>query len=385
MKVAEKLVPELRFPDFEREWEKLKIRDIFNIKAGGDITSEHVSKIKTKLFKYPIYANAEKDKGLYGFADIYKVSEPSVTIAGRGVNIGIAHARNEKFYPIVRLLVLSPKRDLSIYFFQYSINQLKIFVESTGVPQLTGPQISNYLQKFPTLPEQQKIASFLSAVDKKIENLNRKKELLELYKKGVMQKIFSKEIRFKDDDGNSFPDWEEKQLGDVATINPKYSILPNRFIYIDLESVEKGILKEEKHIQKTQAPSRAKRLLNKNDILFQMVRPYQKNNLYFNLNGDYVASTGYAQIRVKGDSLFLYQYLHFEKFVNLVIRNSTGSNYPAINSTDLKKIIVKNPLLQEQKKIGSFLTEIDKKIETVQTQLKKTQTFKKGLLQKMFV
>jgi hypothetical protein len=69
-----------------------------------------------------------------------------------------------------------------------------------------------------------------------------------------------------------------------------------------------------------------------------MVRPYQMNNLYFNKNGNYVASTGYAQIRTKQNSMYIYQYLHFQKFVDKVIERCTGTSYPAINSTDLSNI-----------------------------------------------
>ncbi|MCK4829856.1 restriction endonuclease subunit S, partial [bacterium] len=329
--------------------------------------------------------NAEKGKGFYGFSDQFKVSVPSVTVAGRGVNVGIAHARDHKFYPIVRLLTLTPKQEQSIFFFQYGINQFNIFIESTGVPQLTGPQISTYHIASPTLPEQEKIASFLSAVDKKNQQLTAKKELLEQYKEGVMQKIFSQEIRFTDDNGGDYPEWEEKKLGDLGCINPRTPELPDKFVYIDLESVAKGRLLKEEIVFSHNAPSRAQRVMRKGDILFQMVRPYQKNNLLFNFDGDYVASTGYAQIRAKEDSMFLYLLLHNQPLVNLVIRSSTGSNYPAINSTDLNVIPIIVPSITEQKKIGAFLQNIDKKIESVQSQLIQTQTFKKELLQQMFV
>jgi type I restriction enzyme S subunit len=116
-------------------------------------------------------------------------------------------------------------------------------------------------------------------------------------------------------------------------------------------------------------------------LVFQTVRPYQKNNLFFNLDGDYVSSTGYAQIRAKGD----HQFLQYQPLVNLVIRRSTGSNYPAISPTDLKEIAIKVPKIMEQKKIGSFLQMLDLKISSIGTKLTQIQTFKKGLLQQMFV
>ncbi|HNX57726.1 MAG TPA: restriction endonuclease subunit S, partial [Spirochaetota bacterium] len=211
-------VPKLRFSEFINEWESNLLGNIFDISAGGDISQENVSQVKNEIFKYPIYANAEKDKGLYGYSDIYRIEENVVTVAGRGVNIGIAHARDHKFYPIVRLLVLKPKQLQDIYFFEYEINRLNLFKESTGVPQLTAPQVSSYEVTFPSLPEQQKIAAFLTTVDEKLQSLKKKKALLEQYKKGVMQKIFSQEIRFLDDNGEEFPEWEEKTLGDVLTI-----------------------------------------------------------------------------------------------------------------------------------------------------------------------
>ena len=102
-------IPLLRFPEFTDEWSRKKLGEIFSISAGGDIETEHVSQTKDDVFKYPIYANAEKGKGFYGWADIYKVEANVVTVAGRGVNIGIAHARDHKFYPIIRLLVLKPQ------------------------------------------------------------------------------------------------------------------------------------------------------------------------------------------------------------------------------------------------------------------------------------
>jgi type I restriction enzyme S subunit len=115
-----------------------------------------------------------------------------------------------------------------------------------------------------------------------------------------------------------------------------------------------------------------------------MVRPYQKNNLYFDKNGDYVASTGYAQIKTKQSSRFLYQYLHLKKFVDEVIERCTGTSYPAINSKDLAKISIFYPPLPEQQKIASFFTAIDRKISQLKRKLTLLEQYKKGVMQKIF-
>src|SRR5690606_22667331 len=179
-------------------------------------------------------------------------------------------------------------------------------------------------------------------------------------------------------------DWETRKLGEVCEINPKNGILPNSFIYIDLESVIDGILLKEDTVLKEEAPSRAQRLLSRNDILFQMVRPYQKNNLYFDKEGDYVASTGYAQIRTLQNSQFVFQYLHNQKFVDKVIERCTGTSYPAINSKDLGNIQLYFPSIQEQKMIADFLSSLDSKIQTQRKTIQNLETLIKGVSQKLF-
>ena len=179
-------------------------------------------------------------------------------------------------------------------------------------------------------------------------------------------------------------EWEEKKLGNVCDINPKNESLPNTFIYIDLESVVDGSLQKENTVLKEEAPSRAQRILIKNDILFQMVRPYQKNNLFFDKDGDFVASTGYAQIRTKENSQFIFQYLHNQNFVDKVIERCTGTSYPAINSSDLGKIQIAIPKLEEQKKIGDFLNLISQRILSQKKIIEQIKTLMKGSLEQIF-
>jgi type I restriction enzyme S subunit len=204
-----------------------------------------------------------------------------------------------------------------------------------------------------------------------------KKEMKEF---PIKEKKKVPELRFKE----FSCEWKEKKLGEVSYINPKSKEIPNIFKYIDLESVENGFLKQEVEIFKEEAPSRAKRTLENNDILYQTVRPYQKNNLFFNKVGNYVASTGYAQIRAKEDTVFLYQYLHNEKFVNSVLLRCTGTSYPAINSNDLSKIKIPLPSLPEQEKIANFLSSVDKRIEQLTKKVELLKKYKKGVMQKIF-
>ncbi|WP_262250159.1 restriction endonuclease subunit S [Parapedobacter soli] len=192
------------------------------------------------------------------------------------------------------------------------------------------------------------------------------------------------ELRFPEfvNDG----EWEEKELNEACDINPKVSQLPEKFVYIDLESVENGILLQKKIISSEGAPSRAQRLLKDDDVIFQMVRPYQKNNYYFKKDDDvdYVASTGYAQLRSFESSMYLYQFIHTDSFVSNVLKKCTGSNYPAINSYDLSKIPIQIPKPQEQQKIASCLSSLDEVIAAHSQKLDALKDHKKGLMQNLF-
>lgn len=184
---------ELRFKDDDGgdypEWEEKKLGELFNIKAGGDIKLENVSKEMTDKKRYPVYANALSNKGLYGYTDTFKVEGNTITVTGRG-DIGHAIARNNKYYPIVRLLVLSPIEKLDTVFFENIINFTNIFIESTGVPQLTSPQLSQVKVRVPGFEEQNKIAKLLKGIDIKIAKEQDKLDSLNEYKKGLLQQMF---------------------------------------------------------------------------------------------------------------------------------------------------------------------------------------------------
>jgi len=389
-----KLQPQLRFPEFNGNWKVDKLGVLFDISAGGDIKQEFVSQNRTDIFKYPIYANAEKNKGFYGYASIYKIDGEVITIAGRGVNIGIAHSRKEKFYPIVRLLVLKPKKETSVDFFEYAINNFDIVVESTGVPQLTAPQISNYEIFYTDFKEQTKIANFLSAIDEKINHLKEKKSLLEDYKKGIMQKIFNQEIRFKDDNGDDFEDWEIKTLGVVADFF-KGKGLPKNHIkddgsfkcihYGELFTKYNELIKNV--ISKTDIYDKPF-LSIANDVLMPTsdVTPNGLATASCILEDGVILGGDVLIIRQKKkvlDGLFLSFYI--AQFREKVMKLVSGSTVYHLYGSDMKNLEIVIPCLKEQTKIATFLSAIDDKIELVLNQIQDTQEYKKGLLQQMFV
>ena len=173
-------------------------------------------------------------------------------------------------------------------------------------------------------------------------------------------------------------------MGKVACINPKTNI-PDNFKYVDLESVVGTSLIKAKLTTKQLAPSRAQRVAKKGDIFYQTVRPYQKNNFLFDINNydfQYVFSTGYAQLRSEINNYFLFSYLQRQRFVNLILRRSTGTSYPAISSKDLSEIKIIFPRnSKEQENIGKIINLIDALITLQQRKLEQLKQLKKAMLQ----
>ena len=157
--------------------------------------------------------------------------------------------------------------------------------------------------------------------------------------------------------------WEQRKLGDIAIFNPK-SELPEKFEYVDLESVVGTEIIAHREEQKSTAPSRAQRLAQFGDLFYQTVRPYQKNNCLFESHcKSYVFSTGYAQIRPFFNGYFLLSLVQSDFFVKRVLDRCTGTSYPAINSNDLAEMSIKKPCdKKEIEKIGQFFRSLDRLI-----------------------
>lgn len=183
----EQTVPAIRFKEFSGQnakvWELRKLEECTEISAGGDID-------KSKLLnngKYPVIANALTDDGIIGYYnDSYRIEAPAVTVTGRG-NVGVAKARNVNFTPVVRLLSL--RSDYDVIFLENAINTKNIVIESTGVPQLTVPQLGSYKIFLPSLPEQRAIGSFFQELDQLIILQQRRLDKLQNMKKALLEQM----------------------------------------------------------------------------------------------------------------------------------------------------------------------------------------------------
>ncbi|MFS1975318.1 restriction endonuclease subunit S [Vibrio splendidus] len=196
------------------EWEVKKLSEVCDsIFAGGDVPKDRLSKFKTNKFNIPIFANGEKNKGLYGYTDKARVNTPSMTVSARGT-IGYSEIRYEPFLPVVRLIVLTPNSDkVVLEFLKYVLRGMEFVNSGTSIPQLTVPMIKNYECSLPPIPEQKRIVALLDTVFADLEqartkteqNLKNARELFDSY----LQQVFSQK-------GEG---WVESKLGSLLHIS----------------------------------------------------------------------------------------------------------------------------------------------------------------------
>ena len=410
MDKQKQLVPKLRFPEFRDSWGTVKLGKCFD-NIGGTALEKHVSANGTHHFisignyspegkyldkKQRVELNATTKTKLLNKNDLVMVLNDK-TSAGDIIGSTLLIKEDNKYIYNQRSERLIVNSNLLPTFAWQLLNsqtiKREIYKRSQGGTQIyvNFPSIKTIDLTIPQdKKEQQKIADCLSSIDESISTQTAKLNALKNHKKALMQQLFPAEgettpkLRFPEfRDGE---EWQIKPLSKVCEINPSVENLPEEFTYVDLESVESGKLIKKKIISLDSAPSRAQRLLKSGDIIFQTVRPYQKNNYFFQTddNYKYVASTGYAQLRSHESKMYLYQYLYNENFVNRVLTKCSGSNYPAINSTDLSQVQVEIPKLKEQQKIADCLSSIDELITAQAEKIDMLQTHKKGLMQQLF-
>lgn len=184
-----------RLLGFSGEWEVKRLGDIFNIFAGGDFEPSNSSAVQDEKHPFPIFSNSVSNAGLYGFCSDSIYPENSITVTARGT-VGFANYRDAPYTAIGRVLVLQPKFEINCPFYTEFINsKISFVVESTGVPQLTAPQISKYEVPIPSCVEQAAIATILSDMDSDVAMLEIRRDKARQIKEGMMQELLTGKIR----------------------------------------------------------------------------------------------------------------------------------------------------------------------------------------------
>lgn len=380
-------IPKLRFPEFSGEWEEKKIIQFCEISAGGDIDKNNSQKEFSSSYPYSVYSNSLENKGLYGYANYYKIDSDVVTVTGRG-DVGHAVARHEKFVPIVRLLVCKPKNNENVDFLENAINKTKIFIESTGVPQLTAPQLGNVKLFLPSLAEQQKIADLFSNVDSIITAETKILNVLQKKKKALMQKLFTQQLRFKTNDGTDFPAWKEKKLGDVCSYigggTPSKKVKEYWNGNINWASVKditgKYLYETQDKISQLGADSSATNICEPDSLLL-ITRMSPGKTVITKC----ITAINQDLKIVKSDINVEFLHLLFQSIQTKIDEKTSGTTVKGISIEGLNQIDIRLPCKAEQEKIADCLSSLDSLIQNQQKVVTTWQQRKKALLQQMFI
>jgi type I restriction enzyme S subunit len=389
-------VPQLRFQEFDGIWNNTKLGEAFTIFNGYAFASSSsvdegvlwvkiadvgIQEMKSNNLSHLPISLKEKHKKF-----ILKKGDFVVALTRPILNGKLKIAQINSFFDGALLnqrvgKIISNNSHSFIYSLLQKTDLIKSIennIAGSDPPNLSPNEINSIKIAIPSLPEQQKIASFLSAVDEKIQQLSRKKELLEQYKKGLMQQLFSGKLRFKDENGNYYADWEERKLGLITNIKKGKQL--NK-----VELTETG---EYLCINGGISPSGYTDTFN---TLENTITISEGGNScgFINFFRCKFWSGGHNYtIEIinpeETDNDFMFQILKQNQLEIMSLR--VGSGLPNIQKKDLFAYPINLPSsLKEQKKIAAFLSGIDVKIESVNQQITQTQSFKKGLLQQMFV
>ncbi len=376
-----KNVPNLRFKEFSGEWESLKISETLKIKHGRE-----QKKIQVNDGRYPILATG----GEIGRTNTPLYDKESVLIGRKGT-IDKPMYMNNPFWTVDTLFYSEIKNNMVPKFIFYKFQNIhwRKYCEASGVPSLSASTIEGIKYNIPKLEEQEKIATFFSLIDKKIELQTEKVEELKNYKKGLLQKIFSQELRFKDENGNEYPEWESIILSKVLWERKEYAEKDGKYPHVTLSKdgiYAKGEQYDRDFLVKKE--DKKYKITHEGDIC------YNPANLKFgvicrNDFGDAIFSPIYVTFEINKniDSNYMGYYLTRWDFINKVRKYEEGTVYErmAVKPEDFLRFRVDLPNIVEQKKISELFMRVDEKIEKEQEKLEQLQEYKKGLLQQMFI
>ena len=410
IKAEKQLVPELRFKEFDGDWILKNIENVANkVTSGSRDWAQYYSDSGDKFIRM---TNLPK-KGIYLLLDDLKyVKLPEESSEGKRTSldsgdilisitaelgkIGWVPESLGLAYINQHTALIKPTSEVDSKYVAYQLStsrnnkKLNRLNDSGAKSGLNLSTIRSFSIPFPSIPEQQKIASFLSAVDEKIQQLTKKKALLEQYKKGVMQQLFSGQLRFKDENGNPYPDWEEKLLRDLiktiadggtpSTTNPNYYGGDIKWLVID--DIQNEIYNSKQTLTSEGLAKCSSKLWEPETLIMSTGATIGELGI---LKIKAATKQGICGIVVNENSnnLFLKFWLNYN--MPYMLRFAQGSSIKELRPPTILKFKILVPCFKEQQKIATYLSRIDTKIESVTHQITQTQTFKKGLLQQMFV
>ncbi|HFC9205992.1 TPA: restriction endonuclease subunit S [Clostridium perfringens] len=390
-------VPKLRFKGFEDEWKEKKMALLGTFLKGNGISKSDLSESGKECILYgELYTTyGEVIESIKSKTDISlknevlsKINDVIIPSSGESA-IDIATASCVMKDNILLggdLNVFRPNKDNGV-FISYQLNNSKKkdiakIAQGASVVHIYNEQLKQLKVNIPSLEEQEKIANFLSKVDSIIEKQEKKVQYWNSYKKGMMQKIFSQKIRFKDDNGRDYPEWKEKKLGEICIIVMGQS--PSSASYND-DNIGVPLVQGNADIyNKITKPrlytSEITKICNENDIIMSVRAPVGSIAI---ADRNCCIGRGVCAIKSKENQSFLYQFLldKEDKWGKI----SQGSTFESINSNDIKRLKIMIPNIKEQEKIAEFLLNIDSLVEKETKELEELRILKKGLLQQIFI
>ena len=401
-----KNVPKLRFKGYNDEWKKVKLKDIcidFIVpmrdkpkEFSGNIPWCRIEDIEGNYF------NGTKSNQYVSQETIDKMNLKIIptgsVICSCSASLGTYAINtcpiitNQTFIGLVCSEKISNHFLLNLMSTQ--TRNLKIIAGGTTIPYISREKFEEYNIKIPSLPEQEKIASFLTLIDKKIEKQKELVELLKKYKRGLLSSIFSQKLRFKDNNGNDYPEWEEKTLGEV-TDNISYGLNAaskeydgeNKYIRItDIDEIT-GKYNNLDVVSPDCTLSDEYKLKN-NDLLFARTGASTGKTYLYNENDGKMYFAGFLikfSIRKEYCSNFIFYITQTFNYKKWVLIMSARSGQPGINAKEYSRYKFLCPVYSEQVKISNIITKIDNIIEKANILLDFYNDYKKGLLQQMFM
>lgn len=398
-------IPQLRFPEFGDNWEEKKLGNVTSIVMGQSPDSTSYNSNGIGLYLIQGNADIKKRKTLprvWTDTPTKECKVGDIIMTVRAPVGAVAKSIHNACIGRGVCAIRNNQHSVSNYIYQFLLSFEKKWVkfeQGSTFTAVNTKDVKSLKLILPPVQEQQKIAAFLTAVDSKIEQLSKKKALLGEYKKGLMQQIFSQEIRFKADDGSDFPDWEEKKLGNISNVSKlagyeftkyiKYqdtgSIIALRGLNIKKNKLDLSVVK---FIDNSDFSRLNRSKLFIDDLMFTYIGTIGEVAL-IDEDDKYYLAPNVSRIRFNNEVClprFAIQYFNREVFKQGEIKKYvSSSSQPALTMGNVRLFILNLPTKPEQQKIANFLSSIDSKIEQVGEQLDKSKQFKKALLQQIFV